>query len=68
VHCFGPRKPRELAAYGIASPWAVAYTDSPADAPMLREAQDAVLVNATPKACRALERALGRSVRRVEWR
>ena len=67
VHCFGARKPRELAAGGIVPPWATAYTDSPADAPMLREALDAVLVNGTPKACRALERALGRSVRRVEW-
>ncbi len=67
VHCFGVRKPRELAARGVAPPWAVAYTDSPADAPMLREAADAVLVNGTPGACRALERALGRSVRRVEW-
>lgn len=67
VHCFGARKPRELAAGGIEPPWTVAYTDSAADAPMLREAADAVLVNGTPTTCRALERALGRSVRRVEW-
>ena len=68
VHCFGVRKPRELASHGYTPPWAVAYTDSAADAPMLREADDAVLVNGTPQTCRALERALGRSVRRVEWR
>ena len=56
-----------VAAGGIEPPWTVAYTDSAADAPMLREAADAVLVNGTPITCRALERALGRSVRRVEW-
>lgn len=67
VHCFGARKPRELATAGLQPPWVVAYTDSAADAPMLREAEDAVLVNGTPQTCRALERALGRSVRRVEW-
>lgn len=67
VHCFGARKPRELAVLGLTA-WDVAYTDSAADAPMLRGAREAVLVNGDPRTCKALERALGRSLVRVDWR
>lgn len=64
---FGAEKPRQIQLRGIEAPWAVAYSDSLSDAPMLRSARDPVLVNATPKLCKALERKLGRPLRRVEW-
>lgn len=67
VHCFGARKVAQLAAHGIVAPWDVAYTDSIADAPMLRGAREAVLVNGDPRTCKALERAIGGPLRRVEW-
>jgi phosphatidylglycerophosphatase C len=46
----------------------VAYSDSSQDLPMLALAAEAVLVNATPKLCKRVEKALGRSVTRAEWR
>jgi len=35
---------------------------------MLALAAEVVLVNATPKLCKRVEKALGRSVTRAEWR
>ncbi len=67
VHNFGVQKPRQLRVHGIASPWDIAYSDSHHDAPMLREARDAVLVNGSPRTCKALERKLGRALRHVDW-
>lgn len=67
VHNFGAQKPRELRARGIIAPWDMAYTDSHHDAPMLREARIPVLVNGSPKTCKALERRLGRGVRHLDW-
>ena len=66
-HNVGRRKVELLAQHGIEA-WQVAYSDSSQDLPMLALATEAVLVNATPKLCRRVERALGRSVTRVEWR
>ncbi len=66
LHNVGRRKPLELAALGVGE-WHVAYSDSPVDAPMLKPAAEAVLVNGTPKRCKKLERALGRTVTRVDW-
>ena len=63
----GREKPRQLAALGIAAPWALAYSDSAADLPMLAAAQAPVLVNARPKLARRVERALSRDVQRVDW-
>ncbi|NUO73169.1 MAG: haloacid dehalogenase-like hydrolase, partial [Frateuria sp.] len=34
---------------------------------MLRAAAEPVLVNGTPKLCKRIERALGRSIERVAW-
>jgi phosphatidylglycerophosphatase C len=34
---------------------------------MLRQATEAVLVNGTPKLCKKVEKALGRTLTRVEW-
>ncbi|MFC5742732.1 haloacid dehalogenase-like hydrolase [Dyella tabacisoli] len=66
LHNVGRRKPLQLAAHGIEA-WQLAYSDSLMDVPMLKPAAEAVLVNGTPALCKKLERALGRSVTRVEW-
>lgn len=65
-HNVGPRKVELLARHGIGA-WQMAYSDSHQDLPMLTLATEAVLVNGTPKLCKRLEKALGRSVTRVEW-
>lgn len=65
-HNIGGAKAKRLAELGIAQ-WDVAYTDAWADLPLLRGAREPVLVNATPRLCKRVERALGRSVTRVEW-
>ncbi len=67
MHNIGSRKLASLAAAGVKSSWDVAYGDSVHDIPMLREAREAVLVNATPARCKRVEQALGRSVTRVHW-
>ena len=66
-HNVGTRKIERLASYGIVPPWDVAISDSSSDLPILSAARDPVLVNAAPRLCRRVEKALGRSVRRVEW-
>jgi phosphatidylglycerophosphatase C len=66
LHNVGRRKPAQLAAFGV-SEWHVAYSDSAVDAPMLKPAAEAVLVNGTPKLCKRLEKALGRTITRVDW-
>ena len=66
LHNVGRRKPAQLKAFGVGE-WHVAYSDSLADAPMLKPAAEAVLVNGTPKLCKKLEKALGRTITRVDW-
>lgn len=65
-HNVGKRKLQALADQGIHA-WRVAYTDSAHDIPMLAPAAQAVLVNGTPKVCMKIEKALGRSITRVDW-
>lgn len=66
IHNVGRRKVQNLAAKGVKR-WRVAYSDSFQDMPMLKQADEAVLVNGTPKLCKRVEKALGRSVTRVAW-
>ena len=66
LHNVGRRKPAQLAAFGVGE-WHVAYSDSLMDAPMLKPAAQAVLVNGTPQLCKKLEKALGRTITRVDW-
>lgn len=66
LHNIGRRKPVQLAAFGVRE-WHVAYSDSLVDIPMLKPAAEVVLVNGTPKLCMKLEKALGRTITRVEW-
>ncbi len=65
-HNVGRRKLQSLAESGVTS-WQRAYGDSPLDIPMLKAATEAVLVNPTPKLCKRVEKALGRTVERVAW-
>jgi phosphatidylglycerophosphatase C len=66
MHNIGRRKVKNLAAKGVKN-WRLAYSDSFQDMPMLKQAGEAVLVNGTPKLCKRVEKALGRSVTRVAW-
>lgn len=66
-HNVGRRKVELLAQHGIEA-WQVVYSDSSRDLPMLALAAEPVLVNATPKLCKRVEKALGRSVTRAEWK
>lgn len=65
-HNVGRHKVESLARHGIAA-WQLVYTDSSHDLPMLAVATEPVLVNTSPKLCKRVEKALGRSVKRVEW-
>jgi phosphatidylglycerophosphatase C len=65
-HNVGTRKVESLVRHGVEA-WQVAYGDSMHDVPMLQRADEAILVNATPKLCMRVEKALGRNVTRVEW-
>lgn len=58
-HCAGAHKVSLLAAAGITPPWAVVYTDSASDLPLLRLAQRRCVVNPRRGTVRALTRALG---------
>jgi phosphatidylglycerophosphatase C len=65
-HNVGARKVKSLAQCGVTA-WQLAYSDSLQDAPMLKPADEAVLVNGTPRLCKKVEKALGRAVTRVAW-
>lgn len=66
LHNSGTNKVRLLARHGVET-CVAAYSDSARDAPMLRLATEAVLVNGTPVRCKKLEQALGHPVSRVAW-
>ncbi|PKM02152.1 MAG: hypothetical protein CVV16_12660 [Gammaproteobacteria bacterium HGW-Gammaproteobacteria-6] len=57
-HCFGPRKLWALAQVGVLPPFAVAYSDSSKDLPMLLAAHQRVLVEPSARSLRRLRRAL----------
>lgn len=65
-HNVGKRKLQALAEHDIHT-WRLAYSDSSQDIPMLKPAAEAVLVNGSPKLCMTIEKALGRSITRVDW-
>lgn len=65
-HNTGANKVQALARRGLDA-WRVAYSDSLYDVPMLKLAAEAVLVNGSPTLCKKVEKALGRSITRVEW-
>ncbi|MBP1473909.1 haloacid dehalogenase-like hydrolase [Frateuria sp. MAH-13] len=65
-HNIGAGKLKALTAHGVPA-WQRAYGDSFNDLHMLKAAAEPVLVNGTPKLCKRIERALGRSLERVAW-
>lgn len=58
-HTFGATKLVVLAELGVTAPWAVSYSDSYADLPILSAAQRAVLVEPSAAHERLLREALG---------
>jgi phosphatidylglycerophosphatase C len=58
-HCNGEAKLRALADDGYPAPYAKAVSDSWADAPLLRAAREAILVNASPASRATLQRVVG---------
>ncbi|HSX58799.1 MAG TPA: haloacid dehalogenase-like hydrolase [Tahibacter sp.] len=58
-HTFGATKIAVLAEFGVIAPWAVSYSDSYADLPILAAAQRAVLVEPSAAHERLLRDALG---------
>jgi len=52
---------------GVPRPWAIAYSDSLSDLPMLRAAECAALVNPTPKMERKAGKALGAKLEVLHW-
>ncbi|MFZ2236183.1 MAG: haloacid dehalogenase-like hydrolase [Dokdonella sp.] len=67
-HVIGRRKIPALADHGIHAPWAVAYSDSSRDTPMLKGAAQAILVNVDARSRKRIERRLGRKLVTVSWR
>ncbi|TAM58242.1 MAG: haloacid dehalogenase-like hydrolase [Rhodanobacter sp.] len=65
-HNVGARKVRQLAQHGLTA-WQAAYSDALQDLPMLQPAAEVVLVNGTPTLCEKVEKALGRTITRVDW-
>ena len=68
VHSIGRRKITRLAEHGIHAPWAVAYSDSSRDTPMLKGATEAIMVNMDARSRKRIERRLGRKLTEVNWR
>ncbi len=65
-HNVGRRKVQSLTEHGVTA-WQIAYGDSMVDVAMLKLAAEPVLVNGTPVLCKKVEKALGRTISRVEW-
>ncbi|MEO7916537.1 MAG: haloacid dehalogenase-like hydrolase [Dokdonella sp.] len=68
VHVIGRRKIPALAERGIVAPWAIAYSDSSRDTPMLKGATEAIIVNMDARNRKRVERRLGRKLEWVSWR
>jgi phosphatidylglycerophosphatase C len=67
MHNYGAEKVRQLEAIGVVPRWQRAYSDSIADVPMLLQADEPVLVNASDDLRARVTRALGRDVANETW-
>ena len=67
-HCFGERKVTMLRARGFPPPWRFVYTDSAADLPLLRHAEEGFFVNPTRRALQRVRRALPSPPVVLRWR
>ena len=66
-HCRNEEKCDALADAGYGQDWAVAYSDSTDDWPLLKRADRAFIVNCSPKTVARLKKR-GITAHRVEWR
>jgi phosphatidylglycerophosphatase C len=67
MHNYGAEKVRQLEAIGVVPRWQRAYSDSIADVPMLVQADEPVLVNASDDVRARVTRSLGRDVGNETW-
>jgi phosphatidylglycerophosphatase C len=67
-HCFGRNKVQMLAERGFPPPWAIGYTDSRSDLPVLQHCLEYHLVNAKAKCIRVIEQGLKSKATVVTWR
>ncbi|MET8360208.1 haloacid dehalogenase-like hydrolase [Micromonospora sp. NPDC005171] len=67
VHNHGATKLAQLADQGVTPPWRVAYSDSLSDLPILRAAEQPVLVNANARQVARARRLLGDRLTTVTW-
>jgi phosphatidylglycerophosphatase C len=66
-HCFGPNKVPMLAERGFAPPWAIGYSDSEADLPVLHHCQERYVINARGACAEVLNRAMPGQVNFITW-
>jgi phosphatidylglycerophosphatase C len=67
-HALGESKVRMLTERGYPPPWAAVYSDSSSDLPLFAGTPRPVLVNASARAARAVERTLGGRPEILTWR
>ena len=67
-HCYGSNKPITLARELNIRAIDVFYSDSDADMPLFAMAKENILVNASNRVARAVERRIGRQIIRANWR
>lgn len=66
-HCYGSNKPITLARELNVRAIDVFYSDSDADVPLFAMAKENILVNASDRVAREVERRIGRPVIRANW-
>ena len=66
-HCYAENKVTMLNEIGIRAPWQIVYTDSDADLPLLRGAEQRFLINPKPYKHDRIRAELGDSVQVLRW-
>jgi phosphatidylglycerophosphatase C len=66
-HCFGPNKVSMLTERGFAPPWAIGYSDSESDLPVLHHCQESYLVNAKAKCVLLVGQRVAGKVNTLAW-
>jgi phosphatidylglycerophosphatase C len=66
-HCFGKNKVPMLTELGFAPPWAIGYSDSESDLPVLHHCHESYLINAKATCVLIVERRLAAKVNILVW-
>ncbi|HEY6457763.1 MAG TPA: HAD family hydrolase [Steroidobacteraceae bacterium] len=66
-HCFGQNKVPMLTERGFAPPWAIGYSDSESDLPVLHHCQHSYLVNATASCILVVRHKVAGKVEVLAW-